>query len=777
MDTSDAFLRADSGATYPLVELPVSDGENLPGPEAPSRTVPSPSPRVAGVSIRWKLVFALGGVAIGVLLFAAVAMSRQLATIELAASLEARHMALGIAEASREIGLANTDRLQEYVMRMNQANRRDVVIVDRQKKGLADAHPDERGLPFAGDPGNEVALTLADGTTRTFIEKNDHHPQGARQIVVAVGGAGANAPSAGAVILEYTPIREELLAAARADLALIGIAGALLIVFLGCVAVGLTRQIIGPLRSLELAVRQIYSSDYAVRVDITSDDELGRLGLSFNAMAATLGLEHEALEEHKALLEQRIADRTAELTVANAALQAEVEERQRSAERNEHLAYYDSLTELPNRSLFSKLLKQGLTAAARNGRQLAVLFVDLDRFKNINDTLGHTAGDQLLQEIARRLQGCLRANDTVARLGGDEFVVLLPEIDGPADVENVAQKILGATSKPFATLGQEFHVTASVGISSYPADGEDERTLMKNADIAMYQAKDEGKNNYQFYSAQLNAHTFEKLALESSLRLALERDELELYYQPKIDAATGKVGGMEALLRWEHPELGTVSPAKFIPIAEETGLIVAIGRWVLRTACAQNVKWRELGAAPLCVAVNLSVRQFTDEHLLEDIVTVLRDTGMDPTLLELEITESMLMRDIDKAISVLTAIKKMGIRLAIDDFGTGYSSLSNLKKFPLDTIKVDRSFVRDLPERFEDRSIAEAIIAMGRALSLTVVAEGVETVEQANFLREQSCDEFQGFYFSKPVPAAEFEKLLQAGGASGGWLHDKAKAA
>jgi diguanylate cyclase (GGDEF)-like protein len=488
------------------------------------------------------------------------------------------------------------------------------------------------------------------------------------------------------------------------------------------------------------------------------------LGRAFNTMAHTLGNKHAALLEHRALLEQRIADRTAELTVANAALQAEVEERRLSAERNEFLAYYDSLTELPNRSLFSKLLGQALACAQVEDGQLALLFVDLDRFKNINDTLGHSAGDQLLQEVARRLRGCLREGNTVARLGGDEFVVLLPRVGGRAEVEAVAHKVLGATSKPFTALGQEFHVTASVGVSTYPQDGTDERALMKNADIAMYQAKDEGKNNFQFYSAQLNAHSFERLALESNLRQALDRNEFELHYQPKIDALSGRMGGMEALLRWQHPELGLVSPAKFIPIAEETGLIVAIGRWVLKTACAQNVQWRALGMAPMCVAVNLSARQFTDENLLADVVAVLEQTGMDPTLLELEITESMLMRDIESAIATLTALKQMGIRLALDDFGTGYSSLSNLKKFPLDTIKVDRSFVRDLPERFEDRSIAEAIIAMGRALSLTVVAEGVETMAQADFLREQSCDEFQGFYFSRPLPAAEFERLLREGG-------------
>jgi diguanylate cyclase (GGDEF)-like protein/PAS domain S-box-containing protein len=441
-------------------------------------------------------------------------------------------------------------------------------------------------------------------------------------------------------------------------------------------------------------------------------------------------------------------------------LEEEMHRHKLAAARVEYLAYHDSLTSLPNRGMFSKLLNQAISEARRYGRQLALLFVDLDRFKNINDALGHAAGDLLLQEVAKRLKGCLRESDAVGRLGGDEFVVLLPHVENLAYAGAVAHKILNTISKSFAALGQEFHVTASIGISMFPGDGDEERTLMKNADTAMYQAKEEGKNNFQFYFEALNANSFERLSLESSLRRALERGEFQLHYQPKINMSSGRIVGMEALIRWAHPELGMVAPTKFIPVAEETGLIVPIGKWVLRTACSQNVAWQNLGLPHLSMAVNLSARQFLDANLLRDIKASLVETGMSPRLLELEITESMLMHNLDNAMRILTNLRAMGIRIAVDDFGTGYSSLSNLKRFPIDTIKVDRSFIRKLPTDPENRGITEAILAMAKVLNLNVIAEGVETKEQADYLRELSCDEFQGFYFSKAVTASEFAELL-----------------
>jgi diguanylate cyclase (GGDEF)-like protein/PAS domain S-box-containing protein len=429
--------------------------------------------------------------------------------------------------------------------------------------------------------------------------------------------------------------------------------------------------------------------------------------------------------------------------------------------RIQYLAYHDSLTALPNRSSFSLILNPGIARARREGKKLAVLFIDLDRFKNINDTLGHDAGDALLREIGDRLRHCIRQSDTVARLGGDEFVVLLDDIGAPGHVAKVAHKILSDIASSLDAIGQEFRVTASIGISLYPQDGEDEQTLMKNADIAMYHAKQEGRNNFQFHSEQMDTHTLARLALESSLRRALERNEFELHYQAKIDLATSRMTGMEALLRWKHPDLGMVPPAQFIPIAEETGLIGPIGQWVIRTACQQNKAWQDRGFPPMRVAVNLSPRQLTDEGLPDSIAAILVETGMDPKWLELEITESMIMHNIDKTMQKLTTLGNLGIGIAIDDFGTGHSSLAYLKRFPIDTLKIDRSFISDLPGDADDKAITAAIITMGKSLDLTVVAEGVETKEQLDFLRAHGCDEFQGYYAHKPMPADEFAQLLQ----------------
>lgn len=438
----------------------------------------------------------------------------------------------------------------------------------------------------------------------------------------------------------------------------------------------------------------------------------------------------------------------------------DVTERLQTEQRIQYMAYHDGLTSLPNRSMFNEMLMHGINRAQRYERKLAVLFIDLDRFKNINDTLGHAAGDHLLQEVADRLKNNLRKSDLVARLGGDEFVVLLEEIPDEEHVKIVAEKILSSISKPFLLQNQEFRVTGSVGIAIFPDHGKDGEILMKNADIALYKAKEEGKNNAQVYSEKINAYSFHRLTLESSLRGALDRNEFILHYQAKIDLQSSKINGIEALVRWMHPEFGLIPPNQFIPIAEETGLIVSIGRWVLDTACKQNKAWQDAGLPPIRVAVNLSARQFSDENLISDIVGILEQSGLAAEYLELEITESMVMQNIDDAVNLLTQLKGMGIRLAIDDFGVGYSSLATIKRFPIDTIKVDRSFIRDIPSDNDDKALTEAIIAMGKTLSLTVIAEGVETEEQLNFLKEKSCDEFQGFYFSKPLDKDQFHKLM-----------------
>ena len=434
--------------------------------------------------------------------------------------------------------------------------------------------------------------------------------------------------------------------------------------------------------------------------------------------------------------------------------------RKHAEEQIQFLASHDSLTGLPNRMMFSQMLNHAIQSAKRYKRQFAVCFIDLDRFKIVNDTLGHEAGDQLLQEMARRFKQTLRAADVVARLGGDEFVILIEEANDLSQIITVAQKILAAAFKPMSLMNEECRVTASIGISIYPQDATDEQSLMKTADKAMYFAKEEGKNNFQFYSKDIKSQSIERMSLETHLRLALENNELSLHYQAKLDIKTDTITGVEALLRWHNPQLGEVSPTQLIPVAEETGLIVPIGRWVMKTACKQNVAWQRQGLPPVCMAVNLSRRQFMDNNLVEDIKAALQDSGMAPNLLELEITESMVMYNPTRMVAILTEIKNMGVRLALDDFGTGYSSLAQIKDFPIDTLKVDRSFIRHIPKDSKDIAIIEAIIAMGRTLSLTVVAEGVETREQLNFLQEHSCDEMQGYYFSKAIAPDQFADLL-----------------
>ena len=432
------------------------------------------------------------------------------------------------------------------------------------------------------------------------------------------------------------------------------------------------------------------------------------------------------------------------------------DERKRAETRAHHLATHDDLTDLPNRVMFGQLLSEAIKVAQRYRRKFSIMFVDLDRFKLINDTLGHAAGDLLLKEVAGLFKQCLRDSDVLARFGGDEFVILLHEVSDVAQVTAVARKLLSAAVTPMMIQGRECRVTASIGVATFPDHGTDEQSLTKNADAAMYLAKEEGRSNFRFFALEMKTQSIERLMLETGLRRALERDEFLLHYQAKRDLATGDISGVEALLRWQHPDLGMVPPLHFIPTAEESGLIVPIGKWVLDTACAQNVAWQQQGLPPMRIAVNLSPRQFTDPNLLQDIRGALAASGMAPQLLELEITESMVMQNPEEAKRVLAALKKIGVHLSIDDFGTGYSSMSLIKQFPIDTIKVDRSFVRDLPTDANDRAITKTVIALGKALNLTIVAEGVETPEQEEFLRDQHCDEIQGFLFTKPLAGDDF---------------------
>ncbi len=431
------------------------------------------------------------------------------------------------------------------------------------------------------------------------------------------------------------------------------------------------------------------------------------------------------------------------------------------ARRVEHLAYHDSLTGLPNRSFFGKLLEDRVRLAGRYGHQFGLLFLDLDGFKQINDTLGHDAGDDLLREVAERLEATLRDSDVVARMGGDEFVVLLPTIESEEQVASVAQKVLDSLAQPFILLGERFTVTASVGVSLFPQDGGDVQALMKNADIAMYEAKEAGKNAYRFFSQRMGSESRERLDLEVSLRQALERQEFELHYQARRDLDSGRITGMEALLRWEHPRLGTVRPAKFLSLAEETGLILPIGKWVLRTACRQNTAWIADGLPRLSVAVNLSAAQFFDPNLVDHVAAALADSGMDPELLELEICESILARDTLKTVPILEDLKRLGTRITVDNFGTGYSSLSVLRELPLDTIKIDRLFLRADAGDTMAHEVTDALVSMGRSLSSSVVVHGVETKEQADYLRSHACHQVQGFFFDRPSQATDITVLLR----------------
>jgi diguanylate cyclase (GGDEF)-like protein len=411
--------------------------------------------------------------------------------------------------------------------------------------------------------------------------------------------------------------------------------------------------------------------------------------------------------------------------------------------------------------MFNQLLHSAMVTAQRRSLQFAMLFIDLDRFKVINDSLGHEAGDALLIETAKRLRKTLRSREIVARLGGDEFVVILEYSATRAEIEDIADRLLWEVSQPVQLSGHECHATASIGVAMFPDHGSDVHTLTKNADLAMYLAKEDGKNNFRFFTSEAKMPSIERLTLENSLRHAVERNELSLHYQPKVDLASGEITGVEALLRWTHPEYGILPPGQFIPLAEETGLIVPMGRWALQAACEQNMAWQRRGLRPVSVAVNLSPRQFTDDNLLHDVDEALLLSGMSPALLQLEVTESMMMRNVPRAIKTLDQIRGRGIRLAIDDFGTGYSSMSLMKQFPIDTLKIDRSFVRDLPDDSEDKAIAQAIISMGKALEMTIVAEGVETPAQEAFLRAHGCDEIQGFLFSRPLPPDQLAELLQ----------------
>lgn len=473
---------------------------------------------------------------------------------------------------------------------------------------------------------------------------------------------------------------------------------------------------------------------------------------------------HQLLRENKILIEdmRRTND---ELQQVRHDLQSNLAEKTRELGE---IVHYDSLTHLPNRLLLRERVEQAVAQARRHGGKIAVVVADLDRFKLVNEMLGPSGGDQLLLAVAERLRDCARNGDTIARPGGDEFIFLLPELIAEHDITAVTQKIIGACVAPFIIGKEEIYLTCSIGVSVYPHDGDGFDVLMKNAEAAMYHAKDQGRNNCQFYTREMNAMAFGRLMLETGLRHALERNEFELYYQPQVDSESGRIVGVEALLRWRHPDLGFVPTNEVITLLEETGLIEPVGEWILRTACTQAKLWLDAGLPPLRMSVNLSARQFKQADLADRIQRVLAEVGLDPELgwLDLELTESIIMQDAEMTLVTLQKLNDIGVKLSIDDFGTGYSSLSYLRRFPIHTLKIDQSFTRDLGTSDDAAAIVTAIIGLARGLKLSVIAEGVETQEQLDILRDLGCEEYQGYLFSRPVPARQVTELLHSGSDS-----------
>ena len=467
-----------------------------------------------------------------------------------------------------------------------------------------------------------------------------------------------------------------------------------------------------------------------------------------------------ALERHQSLLEDQVDQRTRELTWTNENLEKQISIRKQVEKSLKHLAHHDTLTNLPNRLLLDARMEHAIKHARRNQGQLAVLFLDLDNFKHINDSLGHATGDRVLQHVTRRLLSITREDDTIARLGGDEFVLLMEEIRDTTDVICLAQKILDKINERFEINGQSIFIGCSIGISLYPQDGDRGETLLRNADAAMYRTKDEGRNSYNFYAEEMTASAYDRITLVGSLGRAIEKDELAVYYQPQKSLTNGRYVGLEALVRWNHPELGVLPPARFLPVAEASGLIVPLGNWVLRNACRQMVTWQRNGLPIDTISVNLAGKQIRRDDLVVNIARILEETGCRPEWLELEVTEGFIMSETHASIDALRGLRDMGIQLAIDDFGTGYSSLSYLKKLPINRLKIDRSFVRDLAEDNDDAAIVKAIISLGKSLQLAIIAEGVETVFQENFLRELGCEMGQGYLYSPPIPTGQIESLV-----------------
>lgn len=536
----------------------------------------------------------------------------------------------------------------------------------------------------------------------------------------------------------------ELNSSIRQSMLMLFVIGAALVLVSFLLALRLQRYVSMPILNLARLTGQVSArNDFSLRAPVEGEDEIARLARGFNHMLDVIGEREQARDR------------------AENALRDSKETLEQAVQELHHLANYDGLTDLPNRSLCMDRIANALMRASREHDRVAIIFLDLDHFKEVNDSLGHAIGDDLLKSAAKRLLDCLRRGDTLSRLGGDEFVLVLEELHDDLNVITVLNKIIEAFSEAFHIGGYVVSTTVSMGVAVYPGDGRDVHTLMRNADTAMYKAKELGRNTYQFYQPDMNALSLRRLSLATELREALQYNQLELYYQPQLDTRSKKIIGVEALLRWKHPVMGSISPAEFIPIAESTGLIVPIGQWVIERATRQLSEWRKLGIGPLRVAVNISAVQFRQVDLAEQIARTAEAHNIPPEWLELELTESLLMRDVESATNQLKKLKALGFKLVIDDFGTGYSSLSYLRRFPLDGLKIDRSFIDEVNRNTDDTAITLAILSMARSLRLMVIAEGVETREQFDFLLAHDCDEVQGYLFSPPVPEAVLTPLLR----------------
>ncbi|BBH63465.1 hypothetical protein ACTI_01500 [Actinoplanes sp. OR16] len=796
------------------------------------------------MNVRQKL---LGGYLVVALLLVAtalVAWRADNASAEAAAADEAKRQALGIAadignglpiDTPGEIPIPlyySQTALDNYLQRMHETQHRDVVVVDSGKYILGDVVQENIGATFDADTGNEVARTMADGVPRVFVEVSEDYPQGIKQVVVPMESAGG--ASLGAVVLEYTPLYEQMMAGARRAQRIMLTASAIAVLLVLLVGFGVGGSITRRITALTAAARTIRSGDYSLRIPAGGRDEIGTLSRAFNAMAERLErsareiLAKEYTDSILANAGEGICgvDATGRIAFANEAagritgvgvsglLQREATtllpdaaggltvgtregrlqrpdgtsvrveytvsaiekderpigavvvlrdvSRQRALEYDlRHQALHDGLTGLPNRKLLLDRLEHALARSRASGEQIAVLYLDLDGFKRVNDSLGHNAGDTLLRTAAERLAGVLRSHDTVARLGGDEFAVLLEDA-GPAVVESLARACLDALARPFLLHHREAVVTVSIGVVPDAAQYTDADEVLRNADVAMYAAKDEGKNRFMIFETRMHEQLLSRLDQEARLREAVNRGELRLYLQPVAGVPDGRMHGAEALVRWQDPQRGLQQPGSFIPLAEETGMIIEIDRWILREACRVVRQWQDLSpqTAPAFVSVNLSAAHLELPDLTDQVSVALADTGLSPHCLVLELTETVLMRDVAVTSARLEELRRLGVKIAIDDFGTGYSSLGYLRDIPVDVLKIDRSFITGLVGNGRQQELVSAVVQLGHTLGLRVVAEGVEDNDQLSLLTVMGCKFAQGYYLGRPEPAASLYERL-----------------